>query len=201
MMTMMSYSWSSVRVRRGVPSCWLSIKRTSRPCASNRSRTMTRIRIPSHPSKSDFVFKTYRSIPPYCIYAPFLSAICLNINRDNTRTLLIVRNAFVVNLTLINSCKTSEKSRLEWTFGSQVRRVLCFEKGTLFPYCFILPWKRPSWERLNGALTISNRGKEGNMAVCAWAYGSARWWTPAKKQVCLCKRVLLWCILQGTHAR
>ncbi len=61
--------------------------------------------------------------------------------------------------------RVSEKRRLLWTFGSHVRRVLCFELGTLFPYCFILPWNRPSCERLKGVLTTSQRGIEGNMTV------------------------------------
>lgn len=57
-----------------------------------------------------------------------------------------------------------ESTRFCWTLGSQERRVLCFEKGTLFPDSFVLPWKRPSWERLKGLETTSQRALLGNMA-------------------------------------
>ena len=78
-------------------------------------------------------------------------------------TFFIVFKALVVTLTRIFSPRISENSRLRCTFGSHVRRVLCFEKGTLFPYCFVLPWKRPSCERLNGCETTENTGKLENI--------------------------------------
>lgn len=78
-------------------------------------------------------------------------------------TFFIVFKALVVTLTRIFSPRVSENSRLRCTFGSHVRRVLCFEKGTLFPYCFVLPWKRPSCERLNGCETTENTGKLENI--------------------------------------
>lgn len=64
----------------------------------------------------------------------------------------------------IFSPNISESTRFCWTLGSQERRVLCFEKGTLFPDSFVLPWKRPSWERLKGLETTSQRALLGNMA-------------------------------------
>ena len=80
-----------------------------------------------------------------------------------SHTFLIVFNALVVNLTRINSPIISECNRLCWTFGIQVRRVLCFEKGTLFPYCFILPWNKPCWDCLKGWDTTSHNALLGNI--------------------------------------
>ena len=49
-------------------------------------------------------------------------------------------------------------------FGSHVRRVFFFENGTLFPYCLVFPWNRPSCDLLNGWLSAAaSEGKEGNM--------------------------------------
>jgi hypothetical protein len=59
---------------------------------------------------------------------------------------------------------------LRCTFGSQVRRVLCIECGTLFPLWTSWPWKRPSWPRLNGALKGSldaRHDRVGSMAARA----------------------------------
>ena len=78
-------------------------------------------------------------------------------------TFLIVFKALVVSLTRIRSPIISEGNRLCWTLGSQVRRVLCFEKGTLFPYCFILPWNKPCWDRLKGWDTTSHNVLLGNI--------------------------------------
>lgn len=79
-------------------------------------------------------------------------------------TFLIVLKARVVSLTLTSSPRVSENKRLRWTLGSHVRLVLCFEKGTLFPYCLVFPWKRPNWERLKGCeTTAENTGIVGNM--------------------------------------
>lgn len=80
-----------------------------------------------------------------------------------SRTFLIVFKALVVNLTRIKSPIMSDCSRLCWILGSQVRRVLCFEKGTLFPYCFILPWNKPCWDRLKGWDTTSHNALLGNI--------------------------------------
>lgn len=54
-----------------------------------------------------------------------------------------------------------------WMLGSHDRRVFFFENGTLFPYCFVFPWNRPSWARLKGWLSAAAKddGKEGNMPV------------------------------------
>ena len=50
-------------------------------------------------------------------------------------------------------------------FGSHDRRVLCFENGTLFPNCFILPWNSPNCARLKGPETASiSLGRVGSMA-------------------------------------
>lgn len=84
--------------------------------------------------------------------------------RRNYSTLLMVFSARVETFTCTNRCSASEKNRLLWILGSHDRRVLCMECGTLLPYCFILPWNRPSWDRLNGVLTISlSSGEEKNM--------------------------------------
>ena len=50
-----------------------------------------------------------------------------------THTLSIVRSARAVTVVCTSLPKTSEYSARLWELGSQVRRVLCFEKGTLFP--------------------------------------------------------------------
>ena len=51
-------------------------------------------------------------------------------------------------------------------FGNQVLRVFFFEKGTLLPYSFVFPWKRPSWDRLKGRDTASKSlGILGNIAA------------------------------------
>ena len=71
--------------------------------------------------------------------------------------------ALVVNLTRIKSPIISDCNRLCWTLGSQVRRVLCFENGTLFPYCFILPWNKPCWDRLKGWDITSHNALLGNI--------------------------------------
>ena len=81
-----------------------------------------------------------------------------------SRTFFIVLRALVVTFKRIFSPNIWESTRFCWTLGSQERRVLCFEKGTLFPYSFVLPWKRPSWERLKGLETTSQRVLLGNMA-------------------------------------
>jgi hypothetical protein len=44
-----------------------------------------------------------------------------------------------------------------------VRRVLCFECGTLFPYCLVLPWKRPSWERRKGVEILDSEASIGGV--------------------------------------
>jgi hypothetical protein len=44
-----------------------------------------------------------------------------------------------------------------------VRRVLCFECGTLFPYCLVLPWKRPSWERRKGVEILESEARIGGV--------------------------------------
>lgn len=80
-------------------------------------------------------------------------------------TFLIVLNARVVSLTRTSPPMVSDANRLRWTFGNHVRRVLCFEKGTLFPYCLVFPWNRPSWDRLNGCETTDaeNAVRVGNI--------------------------------------
>ena len=80
------------------------------------------------------------------------------------QTFFIVLRALVVTFKRIFSPNILDSTRFCWTLGSQVRRVLCFEKGTLFPESFVLPWKRPSWERLKGLETISQSALLGNMA-------------------------------------
>jgi len=70
----------------------------------------------------------------------------------------------VVSFTRTVSPRASEKRRLDWTLGSHALRVFFFEKGTLFPYCFVFPWKRPSCDRLKGWLSAAAKDdKEGNM--------------------------------------
>ena len=68
----------------------------------------------------------------------------------------MVLSARVVSFTRTCSPSTSEKRRLDCTLGSQVRRVFFLEKGTLLPYCLILPWKRPSWARLKGCREMAS---------------------------------------------
>jgi len=78
----------------------------------------------------------------------------------------MVLRARVVSFTRTVSPRASEKRRLDWTLGSHALRVFFFEKGTLFPYCFVLPWKRPSCDRLKGWLSAAAKDdKEGNMGV------------------------------------
>lgn len=85
-------------------------------------------------------------------------------NKPESRTFSIVRMALVVTFSLRLCPSASEKIRFRWIFGSHVRRVLCFENGTLLPYCFIFPWKRPYCERLNGwEMTSENQARLGNM--------------------------------------
>ena len=84
------------------------------------------------------------------------------------RTLRIVFSARVVTLISTFRPKASDARRLFCTLGSQLRRVFFFEKGTLFPYCFSFPWKRPSDERLKGVEMLARDAKtteEGNMVV------------------------------------
>ena len=83
------------------------------------------------------------------------------------RTLRIVLRARVESFTRTIWPRASEKSRLLWMLGSHDRRVFFFENGTLFPYCFVFPWNRPSWARLKGWLSAAAKddGKEGNMPV------------------------------------
>jgi len=70
----------------------------------------------------------------------------------------------VESFTRTFSPRASEKSRLVWMLGSHARRVFFFENGTLFPYCFVFPWNKPSCERLKGWLNAAAKdGKEGNM--------------------------------------
>lgn len=86
------------------------------------------------------------------------------------RTVFIVFSALVVSFIRIFCPSISEYMRFCWTLGSHERRVLCFEKGTLFPYCFIFPWKRPFWERLKGWETTSHNVLLGN--IMAWSSSS-----------------------------
>jgi hypothetical protein len=80
------------------------------------------------------------------------------------RTLRMVLRARVDAFTRTISPRASEKRRLLWMLGSQDRRVLFLENGTLFPYCFVFPWNRPSCDRLNGWLSEAARdGREGNI--------------------------------------
>jgi hypothetical protein len=56
--------------------------------------------------------------------------------------------------------------------GSHDRRVFFFEKGTLFPYCFVFPWNRPSCDRLKGWLSPAAKdAKEGYMGGGRWRGG------------------------------
>jgi len=72
----------------------------------------------------------------------------------------------VVSFTRTFSPRASEKRRLVWMLGSHDRRVFFFENGTLFPYCLVFPWKRPSCDRLKGWLSAAAKdGKDGNMGV------------------------------------
>jgi hypothetical protein len=72
----------------------------------------------------------------------------------------------VVSFTRTFSPRASEKRRLFWMLGSHDRRVFFFENGTLFPYCLVFPWKRPSCDRLKGWLSAAAKeGKDGNMGV------------------------------------
>jgi hypothetical protein len=80
------------------------------------------------------------------------------------RTFFIVLRAAVVTFKRIFSPDILDSTRFCWTLGSQVRRVLCFEKGTLFPDSFVLPWKRPYWEHLKGLEATSQNALLGNMA-------------------------------------
>ena len=89
--------------------------------------------------------------------------------------------ALVVNLTRIRSPIISDCNRLCWTLGSQVRRVLCFENGTLFPYCFILPWNKPCWDRLNGWDTTSHNALLGNIGD-----GEKPMYVVGKLSICAC---------------
>lgn len=134
------------------------------------SLTATRRRMPSQPNKSDFVLSTYSSIPPH--YRSSNRDVCVKIwitndgSYSERRTLRIVLRARVESFTRTISPRASEKRRLRWMLGSHDRRVFFFENGTLFPYCFVLPWNRPSCDRLNGWLSAAAReGKEGNMVV------------------------------------
>lgn len=132
------------------------------------SLTATRRRMPSQPSKSDFVLSTYSSIPPH--YTSDNIDICvvrwIADNGSERRTLRMVLRARVESFTRTISPRASEKRRLRWMLGSHERRVFFFENGTLFPYCFVFPWNRPSCDRLKGWLSAAARdGKEGNMVV------------------------------------
>lgn len=70
------------------------------------------------------------------------------------------------------SPRASEKRRLVWMLGSHDRRVFFIEKGTLFPYCLVFPWKRPSCDRLKGWLSAAAKdGKDGNMGGGFWFAG------------------------------
>lgn len=62
----------------------------------------------------------------------------------------IVLSTRAVTVVLISLPMISEYSDLLCELGSHVRRVLCFEKGTLLPYNFVLPWNSPSAARLKG---------------------------------------------------
>jgi hypothetical protein len=90
-------------------------------------------------------------------------------------TLRMVLRARVETFTRTFFRRASEKSRLDWMLGSHARRVFFFENGTLFPYCFVFPWNKPSCERLKGWVNAAARdGKEGNMGV-TWAGVTSIW--------------------------
>ena len=131
--------------------------------ASSPSLTLIRIRIPSQPNSSALVFITYWSIPP-CYTIPSIKFLNVE-KRIQLHTLLIVFKARVVSLTFINSFNVSENNRFDCTFGSHVLLDLCFENGTLFPYCFVFPWNKPSWDLLKGDETMLKTGIEGIMVV------------------------------------
>jgi len=95
-----------------------------------------------------------------------MKGVCKKKNWGDPHTLRIVLRARVVSFTRTFSPRASEKRRLVWMLGSHDRRVFFFENGTLFPYCLVFPWKRPSCDRLKGWLSAAAKdGKDGNMGV------------------------------------
>lgn len=162
----------------GAPVVGVGLVEAAAALRSRASRTRTRMRMPSQPRRSGRVLRTYSSMPPY--YPQMKPNATHQLRTHNAhwpstrpvhsarprqqRTLLIVLSARAVSFTRTFSPRAAEKRRLGWTLGSQVRRVFFLEKGTLLPYCFVLPWKRPSCARLKGPVrACASDGRDGNI--------------------------------------